>query len=395
MPNILNGRLPHPLISYCLQVLNDQLKYLEKHVVCYWDTPKNGNIAALTSHFLYLFARANLKSSKESQNHVFAIKPAKSKLINYTALFIINMLSAFSILNAIYTFSRIKQYGINNKSIYNTKATWSAQHVKLKSLPKSPWRPCNFSNLFRKPRTESRTDQGSLHGTCEIVIWDPILLCLRIFCLFSPGHVLIYSLFYPGNAPETQPGLDIVKVIFLQLLMSIQLYLLETHFNQRAKDLSIINANVMNEYNVKYVYPRLNTIVRDFGTQCAYMIANNDPFLNEDNIISTSSFKYQKSATISHYLDYDNISTLTYQSPTVTKPSSSNVEAVSSCKIQSPFKNQIVQQNITDIPDYSSTDILSPHLNHDQPTNPTNSYEQDRKNFLSRRKYERGPSFFL
>lgn len=83
MPNILNGRFPHPLISYCLQVVNGQLRSLENHIVCYWDTPKNGNIAALTSHFLYLFARANLKSSKELQNHVFAAKLPKTELYNY------------------------------------------------------------------------------------------------------------------------------------------------------------------------------------------------------------------------------------------------------------------------------------------------------------------------
>lgn len=264
-------------------------------------------------------------------------------------------------------------------------------------MPESPWRSSTVLNLLRKSSTNSRTDQGSLNGTCYITVWDPILLCLRIFCLFSPGHILIYWLFYPGNAPDTQPGLDIIKVIFLQFFISLQLCFLATHYTQRVKDLSIINRNVMNEYNVKFVYPRLNPIVRDSGTQCAYLIAKYDPTLNEENVISTSSLIHQKSATMSNYLDYDNISTLTSQSTAGSKSSPSSIRAASPYRIQSPIKNQIVQRNIMDTSngfEYSSTNIISPFLNHDFPSNPTNSFEADRKNFLSRRKYERGPSFF-
>ncbi|POS84040.1 hypothetical protein EPUL_002838, partial [Erysiphe pulchra] len=358
MPNILNVRFPHPLISYYLQVVSGQLGSLEKRVVLYWNTPKNGNIVALMSHILYLLARANLKSSKEPQNDIFAVKPAKSKLFNHTVI------------------------------------TLSAQQVKINSLPLSSWRPSNVLNLFKKLSTETRTDQGSLHGTCEIAVWDPILLCLRIFCLFSPGHVLIYWLFYPRNAPDTQPGLDMMKVIFLQILISVQLCLLETHYTQRAKDLSIISRNVMNEYNVKFVYPRLNPIVRDSGTQCAYIIAKNDPILNDGSFTSTSSLIYQKNATISQYLDYDNISTFTYQSKAASKSSPSYLGAVSPYSIQSPSEDQIVEQNITNGFDNSSTHILSPFLNYDHTINPTDSYEEDRKKFLFRREYERGPSFF-
>ena len=49
--------------------------------------------------------------------------------------------------------------------------------------------------------------------------------------------------------------------------MSSQLLLLQTSFSQQEKDSAIIHKEVMSEYDIKYVHPRLNPLVRDVGTQ--------------------------------------------------------------------------------------------------------------------------------
>jgi hypothetical protein len=51
--------------------------------------------------------------------------------------------------------------------------------------------------------------------------------------------------------------------------MSSQLILLQTKFSQQEKDSAIIHKEVMSEYDIKYVHPRLNPLVRDVGTQHA------------------------------------------------------------------------------------------------------------------------------
>jgi len=53
----------------------------------------------------------------------------------------------------------------------------------------------------------------------------------------------------------------------LELLLSSQLLLIQAAFSQQEKDSAIIHKEVMSEYDIKYVHPRLNPLVRDVGTQ--------------------------------------------------------------------------------------------------------------------------------
>ncbi|KHJ30441.1 putative duf2418 domain containing protein [Erysiphe necator] len=400
MPNLLNGRSLFHLINDCLQIVLNRLRISEIRGISDWGTSKNGNIAALMSHFLYLIALTNLKSSKEIQSLVFTINHPEYKLLNYTALLIINILPAFSILNTIYTFGRKKNSCLFRNSIHAAQDTSSSQSVKISSIRGSPLGFDNIFNHYRRLNHKSRIDQGSLHSTSEIAVWDPILPCLRIFCLFSPGHVIIYWLFFPQNAPDTQPALDILKVIFLQLLMSLQLFLLEIHYIQRAKDISIIHGNVMNEYNVKFVYPRLNPTVRDSGTQSTRIITSAALSLDENVDTFKTSSMYHESPTISQYLEFENISPLTsqqYLRLAVSQSSPSEIETISSYSYHSPIKDPIIKQSMVDISndfELSPSNILSPQSHDNYPIFSVDSYQEHKKDTFSRRKYERGPSFF-
>ena len=66
---------------------------------------------------------------------------------------------------------------------------------------------------------------------------------------------------------DPRPSVTVFTTVVLQLLLSSQLYLLQSFFSQQEKDSALIHKEVMSEYDIKYVHPRLNPLVRDVGTQ--------------------------------------------------------------------------------------------------------------------------------
>lgn len=114
---------------------------------------------------------------------------------------------------------------------------------------------------------ETRSHPDASRDVWEIAVWDPIPVCLRIFCLFSPGHVLVYWLFLPTGRSDPRPSITVVTTIFFAALLSAQLLLLQSSFSQQSKDSSVIHKEVMNEYDTKYVHPRTQPLMRDVGTQ--------------------------------------------------------------------------------------------------------------------------------
>jgi hypothetical protein len=128
----------------------------------------------------------------------------------------------------------------------NAPGTPSAHRVRVDSSPKSP---------------------DPIREVWELAVWDPIPVCLRLFCLFSPGHVLVYWLFLPVSPSDQRPSTTVVTTIILAALLSAQLLFLQSNHAQQTKDMAIIHKEVLNEYDTKYVHPRLNPPVRDVGTQ--------------------------------------------------------------------------------------------------------------------------------
>jgi hypothetical protein len=128
----------------------------------------------------------------------------------------------------------------------NAPSTPSAHRVQVDSSPKSP---------------------DPIREVWELAVWDPIPVCLRLFCLFSPGHVLVYWLFLPISPSDPRPSTTVVTTIILAALLSSQLLFLQSNHAQQTKDMAIIHKEVLNEYDTKYVHPRLNPPVRDVGTQ--------------------------------------------------------------------------------------------------------------------------------
>ena len=114
---------------------------------------------------------------------------------------------------------------------------------------------------------ESRAHPDSMRDVWEIAIWDPTPISLQLFCLLSPGHVLVYWSLLPVAVDNPYPSVTVATTILVAAIISAQLLLLQKSFSRQSKDSSLIHKEVMNEYDTKFVHPRSQPLMRDVGTQ--------------------------------------------------------------------------------------------------------------------------------
>lgn len=98
-------------------------------------------------------------------------------------------------------------------------------------------------------------------------MWDPLPLCLNLFWSFSPGHIFVYWLFLPTAPQDVRPSTTVATTVALACLLSAQLFMLQSSFSQQSKDTSLIHKEVLNEYDIKYVHPQTQPVMRDVGVQ--------------------------------------------------------------------------------------------------------------------------------
>ncbi|KAG9241511.1 hypothetical protein BJ878DRAFT_224650 [Calycina marina] len=231
-----------------------------------WDSKQFATPLALGLHVIFLVAKANTENSSRVDDDVFGDGNLGSGWFNYCAVSIVYLLTSLSLLNAVYTFHRSRQYRLFENSIDSTPSTPSAHRVLVDTPPQSS--PLQLlTTMLGDTSAEARAHPDPTRDVWEIAVWDPIPICLRLFCFFSPGHIMVYWLFLPTLTSDPRPSTTVFTTIVLELLMSAQLYLLQSNFSQQAKDSSLIHKEVMSEYDIKFVHPRLNPLVRDVGTQ--------------------------------------------------------------------------------------------------------------------------------
>jgi hypothetical protein len=155
---------------------------------------------------------------------------------------------------------------------------------------------------------EQRAHPDKTRDVWELKVWDPYPATLRMFCLFSPGHVLIHMLFLPLPMLDPRPSVTVFKCFLLQVILSAQLLLMHSRFSQQSVDTAVIQKEVMHEYDVKYVHPRLHPTVREASTQ----VSINDGKIDEEEItIGTPttmiqrSFRTHPNPNYSRYVDPD------------------------------------------------------------------------------------------
>lgn len=232
-----------------------------------WDNKHLGNTLALVFHLLLLLAKINNVTSQGSSDDVFGDEKPRFRWVGWLASLTVYLLSTVCLLNALYTLFRKRQYRLFESSIDVPPQTPSARRVRVNSSPMSSSPLRVLHNILYDASADARAHPDPKRDVWEISVWDPLPVCLRLFCLFSPGHVLVYWLFLPTGPLDPRPSVTVFKTIILQALISVQLLVLQANFSQQAKDSSIIHQEVMSEYDIKFVYPQVYPTVRDVSTQ--------------------------------------------------------------------------------------------------------------------------------
>ncbi|KAL8917408.1 MAG: hypothetical protein Q9208_007963 [Pyrenodesmia sp. 3 TL-2023] len=204
------------------------------------------------------------------------------------ATFLVYILSLLSITNAAYAFYRRRHYRLFESSIDDVPSTPSAHRVRVDSSPPSS-SPLRFlSSMLAADNAESRAHPDAARDVWELAVWDPTLLSLRLFCLFSPGHIFLYWLFLPTATSDPRPSMTVATTIVLSALLSTQLTMLQCKFSQQAKDSRVVHKELLNEYDAKFVHPRTRPLMRDVGTQYSSTSTSDGPESNEVEIHTPS-----------------------------------------------------------------------------------------------------------
>lgn len=188
---------------------------------------------------------------------------------------------SISVFNAFYTMTRSRTYRLFEVNVETAgPGTPSAERVRVDSSPASSTPLRLIQTVLRPETAEQRAHPDKTRDVWEMKVWDPYPATLRMFCLFSPGHVLIHMLFLPLPPLDPRPSVTVFKCLVLQVILSAQLLLMHSRFSQQSKDTAIIQKEVMHEYDVKYVHPRLHPVVREVATQ----VSINDGRIDEEAV---------------------------------------------------------------------------------------------------------------
>lgn len=177
-------------------------------------------------------------------------------------------LAAVSVWNITYTFWRTRAYRFFEHDVEKPAGTPNAQRVRVQSSPASVSPLKLLSGIIATESAESRAHPDKTRDVWELRLWDPQPASLQMVCLFSPVHVLIYMLALPLAPLDPRPSVTVFKCLVEQVALSALLLAMEAKFAQQNKDTAQVQREVMREYDIKYVHPRLHPIVRDVGTQC-------------------------------------------------------------------------------------------------------------------------------
>lgn len=226
-----------------------------------------GTQLGLALNFVFLLARANGAYSTSSYDDVFSDVNGSGWLA-YLAWTVAWMLAAVSLWNITYTFWRTRAYRFFEHDVEKPAATPNAKRVRVQSSPASSSPLRLLGDIISTESAESRAHPDKTRDVWELRLWDPLPASLQLICLFSPVHVLIYMLALPLAPLDPRPSVTVFKCLVEQVALSALLLTIEAKFSQQNKDSAHVQREVMREYDIKYVHPRLHPIVRDVGTQC-------------------------------------------------------------------------------------------------------------------------------
>ncbi|KAF2684421.1 hypothetical protein K458DRAFT_418001 [Lentithecium fluviatile CBS 122367] len=217
-------------------------------------------------NLVFVIAQANA-SRGASNNGVLVGDDEGPGWFAWFCRILVMVLSLLAFLNSFFTFYKKRHYRLFEQPIETSPSTPSAQRVRVDSSPMAASPLRMLKNLIRLASAESRAHPDAGRDVWEITIWDPNPLCLDIFCLFSPLHIMLYSLTLPVAPMDPQPSVKVVSTVAIGAVLSLQLWYLRSSFSRQIKDNSIVQRSVLHEYDNKFVHPQFQKVYRDVSIQ--------------------------------------------------------------------------------------------------------------------------------
>lgn len=224
----------------------------------------------------YIVAQANTGASNSYDNDGVFREASGPGWLSWIANIVVLILSFSSFANAWLVYTKKRHYRLFEQPIETTPTTPSAKRVRVDSSPAGASPFGYFRNIAQRNTAAARAHPDATRDVWEIAVWDPNPLCLQLFCLFSPLHVVLYYLNLPVAPLDPRPSVRVVATIVIGLVLSLQLWLLRSSFTQQIKDNTIINRQVLHEYDSKYVHPSMQKQSRDVAIQTISKKRNRD-----------------------------------------------------------------------------------------------------------------------
>ncbi|TFY51636.1 hypothetical protein EVJ58_g10459 [Rhodofomes roseus] len=191
------------------------------------------------------------------------------------------LLFAAAILNTLYLFTRTRLYNltlatdpvssphatfvsrprsVRTPSETNTERQPSRVGPLLRAVLGHLWRGFVISVRFLLNLSPPKDRQKMLSGTDDteriqqLEVWVPGPLESNLFAIYSPVHALLWTAWTSANW---------MLIFCVMGAVSVQLSMTTRAYDALIKDKAIIAAEVLHEYDEKFVYPRVNPIRKD------------------------------------------------------------------------------------------------------------------------------------
>ncbi|KAI0256704.1 hypothetical protein BJV78DRAFT_1116940 [Lactifluus subvellereus] len=166
-------------------------------------------------------------------------------------------------LNALFLFTHTKLYHLHLQP-----DPVASPHARFVSAPTDPpslatrlrtyaWSAFLAFWRFLLGISPSSSPGSSAYGSPrvqELEVWTPSEGELMLFCVYSPIHVFLWMLWNAGNW---------IMMAAVMVGVSFQARILTTTYEALLKDRAIIAAEVLHEYDEKYVSPRIHPVRKD------------------------------------------------------------------------------------------------------------------------------------
>jgi hypothetical protein len=205
------------------------------------------------ANLLFVLAQANSGASTASDDDGVFNEVQGPGWIKWIMGLLVLVLGVASFGNAWLVWGKKRYYRLFEQSVDVAPQTPSAKRVRVDSSPAAA-SPMQFVRNLVQNNAASRAHPVEGRDVWEVAVWDPNPLCLELFCLFSPLHVVLYYFNLPVAPLDPRPSVRVTTTIFIGAALSLHLWWLRSR-------------QVLHEYDSKFVHPALQKPCRDVGIQ--------------------------------------------------------------------------------------------------------------------------------